>query len=98
MINHWLTALLCLFLAFAATGCGTARNERKRAAGYTQTGTNIPRWTQDSSATRQTRSQRRTTKPKREKTTPRAEKPKREKRERSSRASDEDVVTRGGFR
>ena len=101
MKNHWLTALLCLLLAFAATGCGTPRDRGvKRSAGTTQTGTNIPRWTQDSSSTQQSRSKQRTAKAKREKRDTRkakAEKAKREKRERSSSA-DEDIVIRGGFR
>ena len=101
MKNHWLTALLCLLLAFAATGCGTPRHRGvKKSAGATQTGTNIPRWTQDSSSAQQSRSKQRSARANREKRDTRkskTEKPKREKRERSS-AVDEDIVIRGGFR
>ena len=101
MKNHWLTAFLCLLLAFAATGCGTPRDRGvKRSAGATQTGTNIPRWIEDSSGRQQSRAKQRTAKAKREKRDSRQanrDKPRREKRERSSPA-DEDIVIRGGFR
>ena len=93
MKNHWLAALLCALFVIAATGCGNpgGQDKGRRRAGATQTGTNIPRWTDDSP--RDTRAKQRKTSPKREK----RQKPKRERQERP-RPADEDVIIRGGFR
>lgn len=103
MKNHWFAALLCIVLAFAATGCGTAQTgaNKKRRYGTPQTGTNIPRWSADSSGARDARSKQRRAKPKRdrrqaEKAKP--EKPRRERQDQGRRASDDEIITRGGFR
>ena len=100
MKNHWLAALLCIVFAFAATGCGNPRSGGGEKRRYTsaQTGTNIPRWQSDTRAGREARSRQRTAKARRDAKKPKAEKPKRERQERRRRASDEEVITRGGFR
>ena len=104
MKNQWLAALLCLVFALVATGCGNPRagGDTKRRYAPAQTGSNIPRSFGTSSNTRQSRLKKeRAAEAKREKRAdkkPDAEKPKREKRERRPRATDEEVVTRGGFR
>ena len=104
MKNHWFAALLCIVFAFAATGCGSSQsggNKKRRYAGTPQTGTNIPRWSSDSTGTREARSKQRKAKPKRERRQAKdekAEKPRRERQERRRRAADDEVITRGGFR
>ena len=97
MKNYWFAALLCIVFAFAATGCGTPRaGGEKRRYTTAQTGTNIPRWQTDAGAGREARAKQRAAKPKRDKR--KREKPKRERQERRSRAADDEVITRGGFR
>jgi hypothetical protein len=102
MKNNWLTPLLCVVFIFVATGCGSTRGpeNRRRAAGAPQTGTNIPRWTTDASRARDARTKQRQAKQKRpaRDKMPRAEKPKHERQERRRPAGDEEVITRGGFR
>ena len=101
MKNHRVAALLCIVLGFAAAGCGTKSGDNtRRKYGTAQTGTNIPRWTADTRAGEQASSKQRRTKAKRDRREEKrkAEKPKRERSERRSRASDEEVITRGGFR
>ena len=104
MKNHWLAALLCLVLALVTTGCGNPRagggtNRRYISA---QTGSNIPRSFGTTRNTRKAQAKKdRSAKAKREKRAEKkaaAEKPKRKKRERRGRATDEKVITRGGFR
>ncbi len=103
MKHHWVAALLCIAFAFVATGCGTPRaggTEKKSRRATTQTGTNIPRWQSDATS-RDARAKQRAAKAKREKRDakkPKAEKPKRERKERRPRATDDEVITRGGFR
>ena len=100
MKKHWLLVLICAAFAFVSVGCGNQRGgantKQRRVAAGTQTGTNIPRWTTDSTSARNARAKERSTKAKREKK-PRAQKQKKERRERR-RAADEEVITRGGFR
>ena len=104
MKNHWVAALLCIVFAFVATGCGTPRaggTEKKGRRATTQTGTNIPRWQSDAAGGRDARAKQRAAKLKREKRDtkkPKADKPKRERKERRPRATDDEVITRGGFR
>jgi hypothetical protein len=92
MKHQWFRFALLLAFVCTSIGCGAVKteptNKRTRTAGRPpQTGTNIPRSQQGTtaSAKRQAKSK-----------APKAAKPKRERP--AKREVDEDFVTRGGFR